>query len=313
MTGDSPSLFHGESSYARHLWQSVVVKQLGLSTISIPMSSVDEVRAKSCLTEMGKNSLIKLFIEAWKHVSDAQSHVKSLIHSEREISGKLIASQKETIRLQKELLSRKDEELQKVRSVVEDSVKDTVEGLKSVVETAVDISVMKSYSQVASTTATAPAAPILDSRVLRRAIQDASEADERASNVVLFGLSESVEENLREEVGQVLDSVGEKPPFEAERIGNQREGATRPVLVKFRSGAVAAGILRRSGSLKKTDDFKSVYISPDRTLLQRKEHRLCVAELRKRCGEDSSRFHVIRDGDVISMDRGKGVGDGEKG
>ena len=91
---------------------------------------------------------------------------------------------------------------------MEDSVKDTVEGLKSVVETAVDISVMRSYSQVASTTATAPAAPIIDSRVMRRAIQDASEADERASNVVLFGLSETVEENLKEEVGQVLDGVG---------------------------------------------------------------------------------------------------------
>ena len=81
---------------------------------------------------------------------------------------------------------------------MEDSVKDTVEGLKSVVETAVDISVMRSYSQVNSTTATTPAAPIIDSRVMRRAIQDASEADERASNVVLFGLSETVEENLKE-------------------------------------------------------------------------------------------------------------------
>ena len=313
MTGYSPSLDPGEASYARHVWQSRVVKQLGLCTISVSMSTVDEANAKSCLNTMGKDNLVKLFIEAWKHVNEAQSHVKSLIHSEREISGKLIASQKETIRLQKELLSRKDEEFQKVRSVVEDSVKDTVEGLKSVVETAVDISVTKSYSQVASTTATAPAVPIFDSRVMRRAIQDASEADERASNVVLFGLSESVEENLREEVGQVLDGVGEKPSFEAERIGKQREGATRPVLVKFRNGAVAAGILRRSGNLKKSDSCKSVYIAPDRTLLQRKEHQLCVAELRKRCEEDSSRYHVIRDGDVISMDRGKGVGDGEKG
>ena len=139
------------------------------------------------------------------------------------------------------MIARKDEELQKVRSVVEISVRDTVEGLKSAVETAVDISVMKSYSQVASTTAITPAAPILDSRVMRRTIQDASEADERASNVVLFGLSETVEENLKVEVEQVLDAVGEKPLFEAERIGKQRDGVTRPVLVKFlRSGAVAA-------------------------------------------------------------------------
>ena len=57
----------------------------------------------------------------------SQKEIKSLVHSEREVSGKLVESQGETIRLQGELIAKKDEELQKVRSVVEDSVKNTVQ------------------------------------------------------------------------------------------------------------------------------------------------------------------------------------------
>ena len=103
-----------------------------------------------------------------------------------------------------------------------------------------------------------------------------------ASNIVVFGLPETVEEKVTVKIGEVFDAVGEKPHFEAERIGKQREGATRPVLVKQMSGAVAAGIRRMAGKLKKSDSFRSVFISPDRTLMQRKEHKVCVEELRRR-------------------------------
>ena len=67
--------------------------------------------------------------------------------------------------------------------------------------------------------------------------------------------------------------MGEKPHFEAERIEVKREGVTRPVLVKLRSGVVAAGIRKNACKLKKTDSFRAVYICPDRTLMHRKEHR----------------------------------------
>ena len=94
---------------------------------------------------------------------------------------------------------------------------------------------------------------------------------------------------------EVLEAVGENLHFEAERIRKQKEGATRPVLVKLRSGAVAAGIRRKTGELKKLDSFLSVFISPDRTLKQRKEHKDCVEELRRPLRDDSGKNHFIRD------------------
>ena len=77
---------------------------------------------------------------------------------------------------------------------------------------------------------------------------------------MVFGLTKTPEEDVSHRICGVLDSVGEKPQFVAERIGTVREGVARPVLVKLRKEAVAAGIRRKAGRLKKTDSFKTVII-----------------------------------------------------
>lgn len=240
-----------------------------------------------------KNCVIRKFREAWIHVVNQNSTIQKLKEENERLSAKLIADHEEVISLHKEIKNIRDQE---------------IEGLKTVVETAVDVTMKKSYSEAASTASVLPSATTLDSRGMRKAIQDATEADVRACNVVLFGLSETVSEDIKVDVSKVLDTVGEKPHFEAERIGTRREGATRPVLVKFRSGIVAAGIRKKAGILKKSDTFKNVYICPDRTLMQRKEHRECVAELRRRCKDAPDRRHVIRDGVVVSMDKNQDKG-----
>ena len=172
-------------------------------------------------------------------------------------------------------------------------------------ETAVGTTVKKSYSEAVASSTSAPttSSQALNTRVMRKVVQDAAEADQREKNVVVFGLTETSEEDVKNRVSEIQDAVGEKPQFEAERIGKVREGATRPVLVKLRSGAVAAGIRRKAGRLKNTDSFKSVFICPDRTMMQRKEHKECVAELRRRCHDQPERQHLIRDGVVVSLDR----------
>ena len=145
------------------------------------------------------------------------------------------------------------------------------------VETAVNTSMKKSYSAVTSVPASAsaaPRAPSLDSRVMRKVFQDATEADLRASNVIVFGLTEAAEEDVKERVGEVLDVLGEKPHFEADRIGVQREGATRPVIVKLTSGVDGGGgwDQEECGEVEENglvQDGKTVYICPDRTLMQR--------------------------------------------
>ena len=248
-----------------------------------------------------KDRLVNEFCKAWTHVVNQNEMIRKLKKENEQLSAKVISDHEEVISLHREIKNIKERE---------------IDGLKAVVETAVDTSLKKSYSAVASVHAsasTSPSPPTLDLRVMRKAIRDATEADERASNVVVFGLAEAAEEDVKGRVGEVLEAVGEKPHFEADRIGVKREGVTRPVLVKLRSGVVAAGIRRNAGKLKKTDLFRTVYICPDRTLMQRKEHKECVAELRRLCEVEPDKLHVIRDGVVISSDKEKGSGDRENG
>ena len=59
----------------------------------------------------------------------------------------------------------------------------------------------------------------------------------------------------------------------------------------------------KAGRLKKTDSFKSVFICPDRTMMQIKEHKECVAKLRRHCADQPERLHLIKDGMVVSTNK----------
>ena len=62
-----------------------------------------------------------------------------------------------------------------------------------------DKSVAQSYSAVTSAGSSGYTRdPVVDARVIRQAVQDASEADSRAANVVVFGLEESTGESVTE-------------------------------------------------------------------------------------------------------------------
>ena len=121
------------------------------------------------------------------------------------------------------------------------------------VEAAVDKFVKKSYSEATATafsTTPTTSLPHLTTRVMRKVVQDAAEADQREKNVVVFGLTDTSEEDFNSRVSEILNAVGEKPQFEAEHIGRVREDVTRPVFAKLRTGAVAAGIRWKAGRLK---------------------------------------------------------------
>ena len=68
-------------------------------------------------------------------------------------------------------------------------------------------------------------------------------------------------------------SIEEKPFFKAERIGKQHSSViSRPVKVVLDSSISFTDLLRKSKELK-TTIFKNIYLTPDRTLEQREEHR----------------------------------------
>lgn len=60
-------------------------------------------------------------------------------------------------------------------------------------------------------------------------------------------------------------------------------------------------ILSYSGKLQKFDQYKNVYIEPDRTKLERQKHQKLVEELKRR--SNGERNLVIRNGSIIVLTR----------
>ena len=104
---------------------------------------------------------------------------------------------------------------------------------------------------------------------------------------------------MNERVAEVFGVLGEKPKFDAARIGEVKAGAKkRPIKVKFRSSTVSRQVLSKAPKLRDSETFYSVCISPDRTPEQRVIHRDLVSELKRRRAEEKDKTHFIRNGRV---------------
>ena len=110
----------------------------------------------------------------------------------------------------------------------------------------------------------------------QQVVKNVAEEEARAKNVMVFGLPEADSEDLGDRIGELFGELqlGEKPHVETARIGNKRTDVNviRPVQVKLRNKLVVAQILRKAGGLKNSENFKTVYLSPDRSPELRNEH-----------------------------------------
>jgi hypothetical protein len=212
------------------------------------------------------------------------------------LQAELIKSQKQVVELQGELLACKDEQLacknEQLQSL-QSSVKDTVEeSLKAEFVT---------YSSLFQSPAPAIAADTVKSFV-----KTVVEEEDRSRSLMLFGLAESANEKLSDRVGEVFQEVGEKPRFEACRLGKSSSSTdtkkVRPVRVTLSSATMASHILSKSRKLMKTVNHQSVFICPDRTPDQRLKHKELVLEMRAKETEEPKKKHFIRRGKVCSID-----------
>ena len=242
-----------------------------------------------------KNELTRTAVSAWQHVTRQNALVKVLLEENRQLSHKVMDNDARVIALQSELLVSKDAQLKAVTSTVETVVKESVE---------------KSYSQVtAANIHHAQSHPVISPAMIQRAVKVITEVEERSKNLIVFGLEEEEEEEVRARVSELFGTLGEKPrPEEVSRLGMKRSGHNRRVIVKLRTSAAAAGVLKKTQGLRNSEKFKTVFISPDRTLTQRAEHRKLVDQMKERAAEDKSKRFFIRNGQVESVERDRGAG-----
>ena len=68
-----------------------------------------------------------------------------------------------------------------------------------------------------------------------------------------------------------------------------------PEAVKF--------VLSKANKLRYIEEWEDTFLAPDRSKEERVAHRKLVTELKQKISEDSEKYHYIRNGKVISIDR----------
>ena len=120
--------------------------------------------------------------------------------------------------------------------------------------------------------------------------------EDRRRNLLIFGLTEEPEvvEQISEKDVKVIEVLDEKPRFEANRIGKKTtQQKPRLVKVSMSNATTVNQILSKERKLSVCEQYKHVFVSPDRTKEERDEHQDLVKQLKtKRSAEPDKRFYI---------------------
>ena len=62
-------------------------------------------------------------------------------------------------------------------------------------------------------------------------------------------------------------------------------------------------ILRKASTLRNFEDYKKVFLSPDRTVEERVNRKKLVDLLKEKRGADPNNSYVIRKGEIVRVDK----------
>ena len=168
--------------------------------------------------KLNKENLVSLFSDAFQLVRFQNERLRNTRSALNKTKTDLVESQKQVIDLQEKLLVCKDQQLSAVQTAVSASVSETVKAE------------MKSYSDVVKESNI----PTLTSETLKHVVKSAVQEEDRSKHVMVFGLTEELNEDLSCCVGEMFEQLGLKPAMELCPVGKiGKEDRARPVKVNF--------------------------------------------------------------------------------
>ncbi len=210
------------------------------------------------------------------------------------------AYQKDVIKLQSDVINSQKKTMDDFMLHVTEEL--TAELSKTVQDT-VQTGFSKSYSEAAQSNVTSSQSPVITQETLKTVAKQVIAEEELSKNVMVFNLPEEDNEDVCEKLAQVFQYLGEKPKIEARRLGNSTKKSVRPVKVTMSSASMVQQVLAKSSKLRSSDNYKTVFLSPDRTDEQRTQQRKLVLELkRKKTDTGPGWRHFIKDGQICSVE-----------
>jgi len=150
-------------------------------------------------------------------------------------------------------------------------------------------------------------------KVVKEDLAEKMEIEKRKHNIVLWGLLENGtnESNIEGAKSKDLEAVNEvlkkglkidaeRHVIEVHRIGKLDSGKARPMRVKIQTLEARSEIIARARTLKDSDEYKNIYVSPDLTRKQQKDDK----ELRYKLKEirQTNQFARINQGRIVAKD-----------
>ena len=195
-----------------------------------------------------------------------------------------ISDQETIINLQNKVIEKQEESLKSVQSAVQTTVETE----------------MKSYASAVSKSCSEAFAPKLIQTVVRKI----AVKEETMKNVIVYGVSETEGEDVRSKVEHVLADIGEKPVVrDCSRLGSRKEGAVRPIRFTVGSSDHAAQVIRKARNLRTIDGYSSVYISPDRTIEERRAYKQLVDQMKLNKLAEPDKVFAIKNNKIVSSIR----------
>lgn len=134
-------------------------------------------------------------------------------------------------------------------------------------------------------------------------VQEVIERDRRKANVVVFGISETVNlskagqrsadtEILRNIFRSIDFLTGDLEPLRLGKYDPSKISSKRPIKLSLSSESDVVTLLKKSKSLIKSGEFSGVFISRDRTPFQQKLHGSVRDELRDRKSKGETNIRI---------------------
>ena len=249
--------------------------------------------SKSKIAKIGKPELAEFVERACRLlVERCYPALENLSAEVEEYERKVLRCQEEMITVQRSLAESQDR-LVKLQCQLLDRRDAEISAVKSTAETE-----MKSFATVLQKSCDVALAP----KRVQKAIQSASE--DRSNNIIIHGMSDDPDEckgDLEDCVRHVMRRLDEDlcGVTGFARLGRFRDGHDRPIMLRLSSSSLRDKLLSRKSRLKGWEYCQGVYLSPDLTLEERETRRGLVAEMKARREAEPGKVFFIKSGKVM--------------
>jgi hypothetical protein len=152
--------------------------------------------------------------------------------------------------------------------------------------------------------------------VVNTVVNDIKEREDKANNIVIYGLKESNEidikaksDNDKKQIIDILSKVGvaveEKEILKTVRVTSSIN-KPKLLIVRFNNPEIRNACIRSSNKLKSNNSLRDIYINPDLTICERQKLKELLKERKEKnekLSKDSEFYYGIRNGKLVKVQK----------